>query len=361
MKTKSLYLIFLIPFIMSCEQDQSVDPELFVPNSDEIGSLLTYQLVAKDSFNVFPTDDAFLAGPYFSQIIVGQKGKNSEFTPLDTVVPGYQEIDKRFLIDFTYAHRAPSDCIIFDLEVRFYLNARDYRSTTLSIDLYKWDFPSSQLYFILGNFLEPPYLTGIQGFEIDKQHIYFHLLGAYGTYRYTFRQNSVEELALYGGGDWLALYQNYLYMDIYHNHIYRYDLNTGNFDLNITISEDGNIEGMDFKNDTLYVLYQDYSIASVSVLLTYDVNLNLISREKFESYGYSMTFYGDDLYLWTYKDIIRYNLHTKQIETTYSDLDPGIESIKIAGNGFFYSNVDKSIICYVPLADFLSNQITAHF
>jgi hypothetical protein len=143
--------------------------------------------------------------------------------------------------------------------------------------------------------------------------------------------------------------------------VYGYDLNTGNLDLNITISEDGNIEGMDFKNDTLYVLYQDYSIASVSVLLTYDVNLNLISREKFESYGYSMTFYGDDLYLWTYKDIIRYNLHTKQIETTYSDLDPGIESIKIAGNGFFYSNVDKSIICYVPLEDFLLNQITARF
>jgi hypothetical protein len=361
MKTKYFYLLFSILFLLNCEKDQSVNPELFIPNSDEIANLLTFQLVAKDSFNVFPTDNAFLARPYFSKIIFGEKGKNSEFTPLDTIVPGYQEIDKRFLIDFLYAHRVPSDCITFDLEVRFYLNDRDYRSTTLSIDLYKWIFPSSQLYFNLGNFLKPPYFAGIQGFELDKQHIYFHLLGPAGTYQYTFGQNTVEELALYLGGDWLALYQNYLYLDVDHNNIYRYDLNTSNFNMNITISDDGYIEGMDFKNDTLYILYRDYNIASRSVLLTYDVNLNPITREKFDSFGYSMTFYGDDLYIWNPGDIIRYHLPTKQIDIVYRDLDSSMESIQIANNGFFYSDVYKSIICYVPLADFLSNQITGQF
>ena len=361
MKIKYLYFICWILFILNCEKDQSVNPELFIPNSDELSNLLTFQLVAKDSFNVFPTADAFLVRPYFTKIIFGEKGKNSEFTPLDTIVPGYLEIEKRFLIDFFYAHRAPSDCIIFDLEARFYLNDHDYRSTTLSIDLYKWIFPSSQLYFILGNFLKPPYFTGIQGFEIDKQHIYFHLLGAIGTYQYNFGQNNVEELTLYSGGDWLALYQNYLYMDIFHNNIYRYDLNTGIFDLNITVSEDGNIEGMDFKNDTLYVLYRNYNGMNPFLLLTYDVNLNPITRENFESSGNSMTFYGNDLYIWGPRDILRYHLPTKKLDIVYKDLDNSIESIQIVGNGFFYSDVDKSIICYVPLEDFLLNQITARF
>ena len=361
MKTKYFYLLFSILFLLNCEKDQSVNPELFIPNSDELSNLVTFQLVAKDSFNVFPTTDAFLARPYFTKIIFGEKGKNSEFTPLDTIVPGYQEIDKRFLIDFFYAHRAPIDYIIFDLEARFYLNDRDYRSTTLSIGLYKWVFPSSQLYFILGNFLKPPYLGGIQGFELDKQHIYFHLLGPAGTYQYIIGEDFVEELISYPGGDWLALYQNYLYLDISHNRIYRYDLNTGNFDMNITISDDGYIEGMDFKDDTLYVLYRDYNGNTPSALLTYDANLNPITRENFESSGNSISFYGGYLYIWEFGDILRYHLQTKQLDIVYKNLDQNIESIQIAGNGFFYSDVDKNIICYVPLADFLSNQITGQF
>ncbi len=362
MKKHFIFILLFTLIFSQCEDDRLVNPEILIPESNELSKMITHQIVAKDSIHLKSTETAYLAEPYFSHIIFGECDKLGVFSPVDTIVPTYKilptykMLDYKYLIQFMYSIRVPKSTVIYDLEARFYFNSKDFRSTLIPIKLYKYPFPSAELFVDL-DFI--PGLVGItdktciQGFDIYRNDLYFRLSGSSGVFLYTLGKNNSELLFPYTAGDWISLFQNYLFIEISHDNIVCLNLDTREVDLDFIKNEDWMIRGIDLKNDTLYVL-SSATVDSSIFLTTFDLNGNQISSESFEYNGWSITISEDYLYTWTFEDIVRYHLPSKKSEIIHQNLELNIESIQVVGGRFYYSDVDKRIICYLPLNDFLS-------
>ena len=356
MRKSFICLVLLI--LSSCDEGNLFNPNLYIPESSELQNMIKCKIIAKDSVLVYSSENAYLAGTYFHYIIFGQLDPMSNFSPVDTIVPKYQKINDKYLINFSFSFKAPKSCVTYQLETKFYLNADDFKFTITTIELYKYPFPSAQLFLDFNEVPGYPDKSNVafaQGFDIRQNEIYYQLSGGYGVYKYKLGSNNSDLVYGAPGGDWLTLHNSDLYIDVFHYIIGKFDLNSGEMNLDFIRNEDWEIRGMAFRSDTLFVLNVKNLTVGPCYLARIDIDGNVLSNEYFYTDGWSMTIYGDDIYTWTFTDILKYNIPTKQFETIYSNLDRNIESINIVGDRFYYSDADKRIICYLTLSDFFGN------
>ena len=356
MRTSLLNILLLSLIFSQCQNEVGINPDLLIPDSAELNKMIIHQIVAKDSIQFSSSDEAYVAETYYSHIILGRVDNLSEFVPLDTIIPTYINSNDRFLMKFTSSIRAPKFLVTGIFETRFYTNTKNFTSTQISIDLYKFPFESSNLYLDLSNVPNYPdnsNIAYIQGFEINQNKIYYHLSGGFGVYSYTLNQNESELLYGTPGGDWLSLYQNKLYIDVMHSSVCQLNLDTREEKYDFILNTDWDIHGMDFKDDTLFVLHKNQNTASPYYFSKYDIDGILISSDVFPYSGRrSISFFNEYIYMLYGNNIEKYNPVTGEIEIIFPDLDLSIESIQIIGYHFYYSNADKRIICYLNLSEF---------
>ncbi len=64
------FTLLTIILIISCTQDNSIDPELFIPSSADLEDKFEFEFISADTIRVFSNESADFVAPNFSSIIV---------------------------------------------------------------------------------------------------------------------------------------------------------------------------------------------------------------------------------------------------------------------------------------------------
>ncbi len=346
---RTILFLSIFVLIVACE-DEPFNPNYHIPGSEELAEMIDYQIMAIDCVYIYATDEAYFEEKHFKEVVISQIKNFVELVPLDTITPIYNIENDAYKLEINTTLIIPENNPTYDINFRFYLNDLDYRSVNISIQLYKYPFESSTLFFNYGQYFSSGF---IQGFQIYNGDLYFRPSGPSGIYKYSLSRSGVEEV--YGpmsSGDWFAIYEDTLYIDFSHENIVKVEIGGDWSDVEYIIDNDvWDIRGLDISKDTLYVLNYENG----NYLSKFDLKGTLISTEPFDYNGWSIAINGNYLYAFTLgNDIIRYHLYYKTYEVLYEDLEIELESINVIGNTLYYSDYNKQIICYLPLSDILN-------
>jgi hypothetical protein len=361
-KITVLFLVILIIPFGSCNKNPtgptSLPDSRPMINAQEYGNLVL-QMIDYDVVQITHQAGFVLRSPNVIRIGVGSK-EVSGFRLLLASVTTYDSILQNYIIHFDFTVRMDSSKIIAPLTVRYYSSDSTYTDADTMIALYKYPYPSAEIFLDSTNLSNQLIKSMIDGISLSGTTFFFHPLND-GLYAYDLETHDcIKRWDGYYRGSHIAADSSFVFCDINHQQIARYNLTTNTAD--ISLPELGNIiaiDGMAIFNHSLYVL-----IAAVpEYLKKFTLNGVLLDSISFSNYPqyspYFMAMYDSVIYS---KDentrnnpdgvqVSRFNLRTKGFLSNVYSPAREIGPITISGGKLYYNNLYKTFIGVVPIAD----------
>jgi hypothetical protein len=367
MRVVSILSIILI--FCSCQKN-TTDPMLTIPTTEILESFISYRVVQRDSFIVYPNENARFHAQHFTHISIMKRSQSGDLTPLDTIPITYTKQNDLFLMDFQFGYKtvdkfADSEYLL-QLDLRFYLNDTDFRSVQIDIELYKYPYSGSELILDVDDIAcnQGDKFFYICDFDFTGKSAYAvprtpgRLIGIDFTTHicreiYPF-QTFVSHVCYYNG---------FIYTDKCHDRVVKMDANSyvevaeiGQSIINPAgdpdfCSGDWYVQALDFDNGILYVLHDDPDNSQSGWHISFfKEEGTYIKTIPFRQVHY-MAVDGGIVY-WGYYDsdfIGRYDIRNGVDLTELSAPDQLIDAIKIANGRLYYTDYYRRIICGLPL------------
>ena len=298
------------------------------------------------SFEIYSSEDFLLNSKKISSVILGYKnqGKFYEYDSLQSI---YEQAGIYFRLKFNFFHIVSDTTLLFNFSIRYTFKDSSIYDVDTSLVTYKWPYKSTEIFLNWSEILISPEID-IQDFEILDSMIYFHPYGSAGMYQYEMKNHYTTLKIDYSGGDYLAVFQNYVFCDLDHHQIGRYNLTSQSLDLIkeiIPISQQDEINGMEVYNNKLYVSIENHNT------ITLDFNLQVMDSIPYINSSRWLAIKDSIYYSNNWGAIVRYNLNIQSYISTRKLPTSNCEAISIIGNKMFFTDYNKKIIGYFSLSD----------
>jgi hypothetical protein len=353
---KGIILPAILIILVSCDKDSKImAPDL----TGYAWENITYQQTDYNLLIIKSAEPIFMTKRIVKAIDLYRKDLYS-YNLVGSYEPTYEPVSGGYDFSFEIDPNLDSTDLVFASRINYIIKDGDFEDEVEVEKYYEmihYPYASAKVH-IWGREIQDPALGDftffMQDFDLSNLNtIYFHPFGSYGLFQFDNILKKTEELYSYGSGDFISCGNDHIFIDDSHHILLRFNIKTGETDIDVSTFEFGygQIYGMDYSNNTLFVLTRDYP--NEMYLLEFDSDLNLLKAtvQPYESGSY-FEIDNNIAYVYKWPDRI-HRLDLGSMGSLPSLISPVYKGgpIRINEGNLYYVDYDKAYIGVVPLAD----------
>lgn len=357
-------IIFLAIIILSCQQDNSLDPTKFIPSSEDLKDKIDYEFVAENRVRLFANETASFVEPFFNKVTIGYRNRDEQFVLWDTINVYYTQENDKYLMTFSYERDLVWNDLSFpydhaEIQIQCIISHLDFRTVLLKVYPHKYPYESADIYLRRADITEEPrrYSNFIDT-QIDGLDTYcLTSPGGHILFRYQKYTREYEHI-LYTEAENFVFHEGIIYLsEMAWLPITRYNLKTQNFESFIADSliDQELVLGMDIYDEIFYLFLQDKD-SKLNRIDLYNLDAELIESIQVPFSGWGFCVYEDIAYIFDYQPdlpgrILRFNVKDKQVLTPLLAPSSDTYSIQILDDTLYYTLYWNWLVCYLPLSE----------
>lgn len=307
-------LIFLLfCTFLSCEYDNSINPELLIPSSEELQDKFSFEFISEDSIEII-MQETLISDTFFEKAIIGYEDENIQFVQTDTIPFQYVKRDNDYLMRL-YTKFKISGLIdqyyndLIKIQLRLYLNDLDFRTVFLNVYPHKYIYESAEIEFKIINVRDDiEYGNYVQDFSVNGKDIFCLIYNGYDIYKYSKVNKKAHYVSNTEHQDCFTYHDDFLYMPkvlldmpTFNQAVAKININTAEITAWIGTGDIGDdyIGGLVIYEEKLYILhYIDIKSPHISI---YDLNGKKIGGTAINLQGDGFAIH-DDIIFTVYRD-----------------------------------------------------------
>ncbi len=331
--------------------------------------LANFQTIIADYDSVVfkSNEDLLLKKKDVTEIILGTKD-NYVFEPIQTFVPVFSEVNSKYRLDFEIYDKVDYKTYLKRYALRFIMTDESYIEIDTPVHFYKYPYENAQI-FIPHNEVKS-FIWSIDDFDIVGNTMYYHPTAAAGLFKYNLKtKKSSEALYSYGGGEYIAANEDYVFCDELGMLISKYNISTDSVESQLSLLSDSpeiipeienselDIGGLTIYDNYLYIILNRWD-ESGTILAKFDFNFNLIEHDELgidASRIYYSSAYGDVFFLieWSTRKILRYDLTSKSFLENKLFPASSVTGLDVHNGRLYYGSSGQNTIFSIPLSDLM--------
>ncbi len=285
------------------------------------------------------------------RIGVGTKDSTG-YKPLLVDSTRYDAGAQAYIVRFDYSVSMDSSKRVASLTVRYYLSDSTFTDADTSVVLYKYPYPSAEVYIEYPTVYPYYYQLLLQDIAQTDSLFFFHPLGPEGLYEYNPATGRSRELVPYSAGDHIAAHSSLVFYEDRNRGVGRLDMRTLRDTILFSPYTYPRIIGMDVFGGFLY-LWVGFGNTTLKKYKLHGVLLD--SLEIPASNCYYMTIHDSIVYTVNYgirpERLSRFSLRTRSFLPDVLAPAKDTDGIKAFRDQLYFTDYNKRHVGVMPIAD----------
>ena len=348
--------MMIIGLMCSCKPDYPDALDTSVPIHRPLSSdAIRVELVDFELLRVSSDSGMEFTGHPVDQVKMLSNDSLGQHTLAD-VKPTVISSSQTMRMIFSFDVRLPVSPLEPHLVVLLLGNGVSVAAKETTIALYKYPYREARLVATRSQITTAPFAGSFQDIWLDKDKLYYHLIGPHGIGVLDLKTRISKELVDAGGGDHLAGGNGFLFFDFGHSNLLRYNLDLNKIDWNVDKFHEvpymgySGFAGLEVIGNVLYAFTYEHSGHS---LKTFSMDGTLLDSIPYSGIHYHMTIHDGIVYStggWAPPRFSRFDLATKTFLPEVLAPSGDFEGFKIIGDSLYWSDYGMKMVGVIPFS-----------